>query len=87
MKGDSISQHSKPFVNRRLRRKGREIRALPETTRDDVSKPSQADRPAVKLPEYDTAALFGSAREIVINHAGSAYRMKITKQGKLILNK
>jgi hemin uptake protein HemP len=39
------------------------------------------------LREYDTRTLFNGDREIVINHAGSAYRMKITKQGKLILNK
>lgn len=39
------------------------------------------------LPQYDTGALFAGGREIVIHHAGSAYRMKITKQGKLILNK
>ena len=39
------------------------------------------------LPEYDTRTLFAGGREIVIHHAGAAYRMKITKQGKLILNK
>jgi len=39
------------------------------------------------LPEYDTQTLFAGRREIVIRHAGADYRMKITKQGKLILNK
>jgi hemin uptake protein HemP len=39
------------------------------------------------LPEYDTNTLFAGRREIVIHHAGAAYRMKITRQGKLILNK
>jgi hemin uptake protein HemP len=39
------------------------------------------------LPEYTTDTLFAGRREIVIHHAGAAYRMKITKQGKLILNK
>jgi hemin uptake protein HemP len=39
------------------------------------------------LPEYDTGTLFAGKREIVIRHAGADYRMKITKQGKLILNK
>lgn len=38
-------------------------------------------------PEYSTDTLFAGRREIVIHHAGAAYRMKITKQGKLILNK
>ena len=42
---------------------------------------------SVRLPEYDTRTLFDGGREIVIHHAGAAYRMKITKQGKLILNK
>ena len=39
------------------------------------------------LPEYDTGTLFAGRREIVIRHAGADYRMKITKQGTLILNK
>lgn len=29
--------------------------------------------------------LFGDAREIVIEHAGRIYRMRITQNGKLIL--
>jgi hemin uptake protein HemP len=48
----------------------------------------QASLPAEgMLPEYDTQTLFAGRREIVIHHAGADYRMKITKQGKLILNK
>lgn len=39
------------------------------------------------LPEYDSGTLFAGRREIVIRHGGADYRMKITKQGKLILNK
>lgn len=31
--------------------------------------------------------LFGSENEILISHDGAIYRMKITRQGKLILNK
>ncbi|MBE7183959.1 MAG: hemin uptake protein HemP [Methylobacterium mesophilicum] len=31
--------------------------------------------------------LFSGDREIGIEHAGALYRLKITKQGKLILNK
>ena len=49
-----------------------------------------ADAPRLSpdaLPEYDTGTLFAGKREIVIRHAGADYRMKITKQGKLILNK
>jgi hemin uptake protein HemP len=32
-------------------------------------------------------ALFGGAQEIVIEHGDALYRLKITRQGKLILNK
>ncbi|PZO78683.1 MAG: hemin uptake protein HemP [Mesorhizobium amorphae] len=31
--------------------------------------------------------LFNGTREIGIEHAGALYRLKITRQGKLILNK
>ncbi|WP_445082886.1 hemin uptake protein HemP [Chelativorans sp. YIM 93263] len=31
--------------------------------------------------------LFRGATELTIEHAGSLYRLKITRQGKLILNK
>lgn len=51
---------------------------------NDGSGPASAQQ---NLPEYDTETLFAGGREIVIHHAGAAYRMKITKQGKLILNK
>jgi len=31
--------------------------------------------------------LFGTAREVVIEHAGEEYRLRLTRQGKLILTK
>lgn len=31
--------------------------------------------------------LFGDAQEILIEHAGQEYRLRITRQGKLILTK
>lgn len=31
--------------------------------------------------------LLGSAREVVIDHHGARYRLRVTSQGKLILNK
>ncbi len=41
-----------------------------------------------RLPRMVSShALFQGAREIGIEHAGSLYRLKITRQGKLILNK
>lgn len=36
---------------------------------------------------YDSARLFRGATEIGIEHDGAIYRLKITRQGKLILNK
>ena len=34
-----------------------------------------------------SSALFGDRREITISHQGALYRLRITRQGKLILNK
>lgn len=34
-----------------------------------------------------SSALFRTRREITISHGGAFYRMRITRQGKLILNK
>ena len=36
---------------------------------------------------FDSRALFGGEHEIGIIHAGETYRLRITLQGKLILNK
>jgi hemin uptake protein HemP len=37
--------------------------------------------------EYQSGMLFSGSREILIRHGDAVYRLKITKQGKLILNK
>ncbi|MGH1350080.1 MAG: hemin uptake protein HemP [Methyloligellaceae bacterium] len=34
-----------------------------------------------------TKSLFGKSNEILIDHDNTLYRLKITRQGKLILNK
>lgn len=39
------------------------------------------------MPVFASSALFKGAREIVIEHNGDFYRLRITRQGKLILNK
>lgn len=48
-------------------------------------------RDPLPLPEparrVDSATLFRGEHEIGIEHRGSLYRLKITRQGKLILNK
>ncbi|MDO9140208.1 MAG: hemin uptake protein HemP [Methylobacter sp.] len=33
------------------------------------------------------STLLGSAHEVVIEHAGGEYRLRLTRQGKLILTK
>lgn len=47
---------------------------------------ARADAPAA-LPSFTTEQLFGGATEIGIAHQGLTYRLRITRQGKLVLNK
>lgn len=35
----------------------------------------------------DSADLFGERREVGIRHRGEVYRLRVTRNGKLILNK
>jgi hemin uptake protein HemP len=64
-----------------------EDKSVPEHEKTESGEAHGVPRTVAHLPEYDTRTLFEGGREIVIHHAGAAYRMKITKQGKLILNK
>ena len=43
--------------------------------------------PRERASAVDSAALFAGSREIVIRHAGSEYRLRITRTDKLILTK
>ncbi len=38
-------------------------------------------------PVYDSKALLRDGREIFIRHAGETYRLRVTRQNKLILTK
>lgn len=38
-------------------------------------------------PVVQAKSLFGDSREIVIEHDGERYRLRITRRGKLILQK
>ncbi len=38
-------------------------------------------------PAITSAELLGERSEVVIDHKGMQYRLKVTRQGKLILNK
>ncbi|RUV45379.1 MAG: hemin uptake protein HemP [Mesorhizobium sp.] len=52
---------------------------------DDV--PARFDRVAMSVRTLSSNALFQGEHEIGIEHHGALYRLKITRQGKLILNK
>ncbi|MCB1387482.1 MAG: hemin uptake protein HemP [Hyphomicrobiales bacterium] len=45
------------------------------------------DEAGVPMRVFSTEALFGPECEIAIRHAGVYYRLRITRQGKLILSK
>ncbi|ATU95732.1 hemin uptake protein HemP [Phyllobacterium zundukense] len=57
---------------------------LPNVTpiRTGLAKPVQQD-----IRVFGSDILFDGSNEVGIEHAGSLYRLKITRQGKLILNK
>ncbi|MCP5160031.1 MAG: hemin uptake protein HemP [Gammaproteobacteria bacterium] len=59
-----------------------------------VNPPSHAAPPAqldrcigITRKRLVSSDLFGDAQEILIEHAGQEYRLRITRQGKLILTK
>ena len=56
---------------------------------DDMPRsPRQPDAaPPPGTPVLDSSQLFGGHRQIVIGHNGCRYVLRITKHGKLILNK
>ena len=49
----------------------------------DLAQPA----PEVELPRLSSRALFRAAREIIIEHDGADYRLRLTANGKLILTK
>ena len=53
---------------------------------DTRAAPGEAS-PRQPQGRYDTATLFGGRREILIQHGDQVYRLRITRQGKLILTK
>lgn len=51
------------------------------------NKPGTVSFPAPQAPVYEVKALFGASKEILIRHTGEVYRLRITRQNKLILTK
>lgn len=39
------------------------------------------------IPVISSSTLFNNRKEIIIQHSGEHYRLRITRQGKLILTK
>ena len=55
---------------------------------ETASRKDTAAAPTIdRLSVYSSDVLFKGARELVIEHNGEFYRLKVTRQGKLILNK
>jgi len=52
----------------------------------NIALPTKLDAPVLRQ-RFHSAELFGTAREVVIEHAGEEYRLRLTRQGKLILTK
>lgn len=58
-------------------------------------KPSQADTPVpvthaefkTSTRVYESGHLFHAGKEVLIRHAGETYRLRVTRQNKLILTK
>lgn len=64
-----------------------EMAAAPPLHRTEIETP-RTNGIDPRLPRLvSSQVLFRGEREIGIEHAGSLYRLKITRQGKLILNK
>ncbi len=53
----------------------------------DRSRDAAAGRARQGIAVLDTANLFADRREVRIRHQGEFYRLLITRNGKLILNK
>lgn len=60
---------------------------LPTDNRLRPPPPYSADDRPESMRTVSSEALFQGRTEIAIDHGGSIYRLKITRQGKLILNK
>jgi hemin uptake protein HemP len=58
------------------------MEAIPMADSDKTAQGAQ-----IAPRSIDSTALFAGSNELVITHNGSAYRLRITRQDKLILTK
>jgi hemin uptake protein HemP len=61
--------------------------SVPPRTAYDRLVPRSGEPRQATPRSIDSQTLFRGASEIVIEHQGAQYRLRITRQGKLILNK
>lgn len=54
---------------------------------EPVSPAARSNPRAPAIPLVSSEALFGKAREILIEHSGAYYRLRVTHSNKLILTK
>jgi hemin uptake protein HemP len=59
---------------------------MQDTPADDRAEAIAAPPPN-SLKVVSSTELLGGAREIIIRHVGEDYRLRLTRAGKLILNK
>ena len=57
---------------------------IPEDQKDEPGELAESSK-AIKV--WQSAELFGEAKLVQIEHHGEVYQLRITRQGKLILNK
>jgi hemin uptake protein HemP len=53
----------------------------------EAASAGREDAPQEAPRMVDSACLFGNCREVGIRHRGEVYRLRVTRNGKLILNK
>ena len=53
----------------------------------DLTLSTKQDITPALRQRLNSAELFGTGHEVVIEHAGEEYRLRLTRQGKLILTK
>ncbi len=61
--------------------------ATAEAPRSDGALPAHEHGSAEPVRIVDSQSLFDGQRELLIAHKGNAYRLRITRQDKLILTK
>jgi len=63
------------------------ISTLPLPSGDASSRSVAHPRVALAQRQFDSRSLFGEAQEVRITHFGQEYRLRQTRNGKLILTK